>query len=264
MIILGRAMSARLRARTSGRLPTGSRRLALLGALGLTLAACASPVSAVRVDPTVAHRDLAPERRHHRRAELGDARRAPRGRASSRRSTSGRRRRSPLHRAMVATGGRSRTCSSRSPSYPSSTGRRRANPEYRLAAAVYAYAFLFPEGDGARARAVRSAPADRRGPVQLVADGAVRVEGRLGGRPARRHVRRCRSDRSTSPSIPPPCARETASCIGSSRSPSWRWTVWRCAIAGRASARPLAASTPADRRREARPATWWRRGCRCR
>src|SRR5687767_1575675 len=34
------------------------RRLALLGVLGLAAAACASPVGAVRVDPTVARRQL--------------------------------------------------------------------------------------------------------------------------------------------------------------------------------------------------------------
>src|SRR5262249_34542356 len=49
----------RLRLPTPRWRATQSGRLALLGVLCLAAAACASPVGAVRVDPTVAHRQLA-------------------------------------------------------------------------------------------------------------------------------------------------------------------------------------------------------------
>jgi hypothetical protein len=123
------------------------RRLSLLGALGLAAAACASPVGAVRVDPEVAQRQLArsatttgepswPTRNHlaeHGLLEAFETR--PEAALAE------------LHRAMVASGG--------DPDLLFALvelsflyGQATTKSEYRLAAAVYAYAFLFPEGLG--------------------------------------------------------------------------------------------------------------------
>ena len=105
------------------------RRLALLGALWLAAAACASPVGAVRVDPAVAQRQLArsatttgepswPTRNHlaeHGLLEAFDTQ--PEAAIAE------------LHRAMVASGGTLASCSPW-PSSPSSTDRRPRTPPF--------------------------------------------------------------------------------------------------------------------------------------
>ena len=123
------------------------RRLALLGALWLTAAACASPVGAVRVDPVVAQRQLSrsatttgepswPTRNHlaeHGLLEAFDTQ--PEAAIAE------------LHRAMVATGGDSGLLFALA-ELSFLHGRAAKNPTFHLAAAVYAYAFLFPEESG--------------------------------------------------------------------------------------------------------------------
>lgn len=119
----------------------------LLGALCLVLAACAGPIYAVRVDPKDVQHDLArsavttgdpswPTRNvlfEHGLFDAFDAR--PEATITE------------LHRAMVEERG--------NPSLLFALaelsflhGQKAKNPEYDLAAAVYAYAFLFPEGAG--------------------------------------------------------------------------------------------------------------------
>src|SRR5262245_9384696 len=115
--------------------------------LGLALAACASPVQAVRVDPKVVHGDLAqsavatgkpslPTRNVLFEQGLFDAfAQHPETALAG------------LHRAMVASGGDldllfalSELCFLHGES-----AKRR---DYQMAAVVYSYAFLFPEGTG--------------------------------------------------------------------------------------------------------------------
>ena len=75
-----------------------------------------------------------------------------------------------LHGAMVAAGGDPDLLFALAElSYLHGQGGKR--PEYKLAAAVYAYAYLFPEGAGEGAGPLRPAPSGRGGPVQLVARG---------------------------------------------------------------------------------------------
>ena len=66
-------------------------------------------------------------------------------------------------------------------------GQDAKRPEYQMAAAIYAWAFLFPE-DGKRRGPVRPPLPERRRPLQLGADGGLRVAGRLDGRAAWRHL----------------------------------------------------------------------------
>jgi hypothetical protein len=119
----------------------------LLAALGLAFAACASPVRAVRVDPKVAQHDLARsavatgeptwETRNvlferglfapfaeHPEAALAD-----------------------LHQAMVASGGDPDLLFALA-ELSFLHGEAARKRDYQLAAVVYAYAFLFPEGPG--------------------------------------------------------------------------------------------------------------------
>jgi hypothetical protein len=126
-------------------------RLALLGVLCLTLVACAGPVGTTRADPTVVLRDLArsatttgepswPTRNVLFEYGLYDA--------------LGERPQvviAELHKAMkVAPGGPNRVLFALAElSYLH--GEATASLAYRLAAAVYAYAFLFPEGFGVTA-----------------------------------------------------------------------------------------------------------------
>jgi hypothetical protein len=127
--------------------PIRRRRLTLLVTLGLALAACAGPVGTVRTDPKVVLRDLArgatttgepslPTRNvlfeyglfetfeEHPEAVIDQ-----------------------LHRAMVATRGDADLLFALA-ELSFLHGEAAAKPAYRMAAAVYAYAFLFPEGDG--------------------------------------------------------------------------------------------------------------------
>ena len=130
--------------------PVPRRRLALLGALGLALAACAGPVSTVRVDPEVALRDLGrsaiatgkaslPTRNvlfEHGLFEAFDKR--PETAIAE------------LHRTMVASRGDQDLLFALA-ELSLLHARAAAKPDYHLAAAVYAYAFLFPEDTGGAA-----------------------------------------------------------------------------------------------------------------
>ena len=127
--------------------PRHARRLALVCALGLALAACAGPVGTVRVDPKVVQADLGrsatttgepswPTRNVLFERGLFDAfDERPEAALAE------------LHRAMVAAQGDPDLLFALAElSYIH--GRAAAKRDYTLAAAVYAYAFLFPEGAG--------------------------------------------------------------------------------------------------------------------
>ena len=123
------------------------RRWLLVG-LGLTLAACAAPVQATRVDPKVVHGELArsavttgepslPTRNVLFELGLFDTFAARPDAALA-----------ELHRAMVASRGDPDLLFSLAElSFLHGQATRRR--EHQLAAVVYAYAFLFPEGAGA-------------------------------------------------------------------------------------------------------------------
>ena len=126
------------------------RRLPLLGALCLALAACAGPVSAVRVDPKVVLRDLGrsaittgepswPTRNVLFEYELFEAfGQRPEDAIAE------------LHRAMVASGGDQDLLFALA-ELSFLHGQAAGKPDYYLASAVYAYAFLFPEDTGVAA-----------------------------------------------------------------------------------------------------------------
>jgi pimeloyl-ACP methyl ester carboxylesterase len=115
--------------------------------LGLALAACAGPISAVRVDPKVVQADLGrsatttgepswPTRNVLFERGLFDAFAAePEATLAE------------LHRAMVAAQGDPDLLFALA-ELAFLHGQAAKQPAYALAAAVYAYAFLFPEGDG--------------------------------------------------------------------------------------------------------------------
>ena len=124
-------------------------RLVLLAALCLALGACASPVRAVRVDRTVAHRDLA------RSAITTGEPSWPTRVALLERGLLDAFNESPeiaiadLHRAMVAAKGDVDLLFALA-ELSFLHGQAVGKPEYQLAAAVYSYAFLFPEEGGPR------------------------------------------------------------------------------------------------------------------
>ena len=120
----------------------------LLVALGLALAACASPVQAVRVDPTIVHADLTrnavatgepsiPTRNVLFEQGLFEAF-AERPEAAL----------AALHRTMVAAGGDPDLLFALA-ELSFLHGQSAARRDYFMAAVVYAYALLFPEGAGA-------------------------------------------------------------------------------------------------------------------
>ena len=125
-----------------------------------------------------------------------------------------------LHGTMVDGRAVIPTCSSPSPSCPSSMGRPAEKPEHQLAAAVYAYAFLFPEGTG-------KAPGRFDPRLRIAADlynwaltGGFASEDGAEVVPRGGDVHAAiRADRRGLRSEPP-CALETASCMGSFRSRS--------------------------------------------
>jgi hypothetical protein len=123
------------------------RRPVLLGALALALAACAGPISAVRVDPTIVQADLArsaittgepswPTRNVLFERGLFDAFAAEPETALA-----------ALHQAMMAAQGDPDLLFALA-ELSFLHGQKTQKPAYALAAAVYAYAFLFPEGEG--------------------------------------------------------------------------------------------------------------------
>jgi hypothetical protein len=127
--------------------PRPACRLALVCALGLALAACAGPITAVRVDPTVVQADLGrsatttgepswPTRNVLFERGLFDAFAAEPEAALA-----------ELHRFMVGAEGDPDVLFALA-ELSFLHGRAAKKPDYTLAAAVYAYAFLFPEGVG--------------------------------------------------------------------------------------------------------------------
>jgi pimeloyl-ACP methyl ester carboxylesterase len=127
--------------------PHHSRWLILFCALCLVVAACAGPVSTVRVDPKVVQADLGrsaittgepswPTRNVLFERGLFDAF-AERPEAAL----------TELHRAMVAAKGEPDLLFALA-ELSFLHGQAAKKPEYDLAALVYAYAFLFPEGEG--------------------------------------------------------------------------------------------------------------------
>jgi pimeloyl-ACP methyl ester carboxylesterase len=127
--------------------PMRRRGLALLVSLGLGLAACAGPVGTVRTDPKDVLRDLARSATTTGEPSLPtrnvlfeyglfeDFAERPEAVIDQ------------LHRAMVATRGDPDLLFALA-ELSFLHGQTTAKPTYRMAAAVYAYAFLFPEGDG--------------------------------------------------------------------------------------------------------------------
>ena len=122
-------------------------RLGVLAALGLAVAACAAPVSATRVDPTIVQRDLArsavstgqpswPTRNVLFERGLFEAY-TERPEAAL----------AELHRTMVAWNGDPDLLFALA-ELSLLHGKAAAKREYHLAAAVYAWALLFPEGTG--------------------------------------------------------------------------------------------------------------------
>ncbi|MFH0342405.1 MAG: esterase/lipase family protein [Chromatiales bacterium] len=130
--------------------PMPRRRFALLGALCLALAACAGPVGTVRVDPKVVLRDLGrsaittgepslPTRNVLYERGLFDAFDAhPEATIAE------------LHRAMVASRGDQDLLFALA-ELSFLQGQAATKPDYYLAAAVYGYAFFFPENAGGAA-----------------------------------------------------------------------------------------------------------------
>jgi hypothetical protein len=121
--------------------------VASVAILGLALAACAGPVRAVRVDPKVVHGDLArsavatgepslPTRNVLFEQGLFDSFVEQPETALA-----------DLHRAMMASGGDPDLLFALA-ELSFLHGEAAKRRDYRLAAAVYAYAFLFPEGAG--------------------------------------------------------------------------------------------------------------------
>jgi len=130
--------------------PLQPRRLALLGAVCLGLAACAGPVRAVRVDPQVVLSDLA-----RSAITTGEPSLATRNvlfeyglfEAFDKRPDAVV---AELHRAMVASRGDQDLLFALA-ELSFLHGQAAARADYYLAAAVYAYAFLFPDDGGAGA-----------------------------------------------------------------------------------------------------------------
>jgi pimeloyl-ACP methyl ester carboxylesterase len=122
------------------------RRPILLGALCLALAACAGPVGAVRIDPKVVHGDL------NRSAVATGERSWPTRNVLFERGLFDAFAERPeaalaeLHQAMVAAGGDPDLLFALA-ELSFLYGQAAKKPNYHLAAVVYAYAFLFPEGD---------------------------------------------------------------------------------------------------------------------
>jgi hypothetical protein len=169
--------------------------LVLLGVLCLALSACSAPVGAVRVDRTEAYRDLT--RSVVTTGELSWPTRDvlfERGLFE----TFGERPEAAiaeLHRVMVAEGGDPGLLFALA-ELSFLHGEAAAKPDHRMAAAIYAYAFLFPEDGGPPL-----GPFDPR--FRVAADlynwsltAAFASQDGGGGRPARRHVRAAlRADR---------------------------------------------------------------------
>lgn len=162
--ITARFDAAALASRGGGLMSRRSR-LAVLGVLCRTLAACAGPVGTTRADPTVVLRDLA------RNATTTGEPSWPTRNVLFEHGLFGEFSERPeaviaeLHKAMkVAPGGPNQLLLFALAELSYLHGEATASLEYRLAAAVYAYAFLFPEGYGVTAgRFDPRGPGDRCG-----------------------------------------------------------------------------------------------------
>ncbi len=122
----------------------GLGRLVLLAAVCLTMAACGSPIRAVRVDRTAAHRDLT-----RNVVTTGEPSWATRDVLLERGLLEGVEERpaetiADLHQAMVAENANPDLLFALA-ELSFLHGQAASKPEYELAATVYAYAFLFPE-----------------------------------------------------------------------------------------------------------------------
>ena len=123
------------------------RKLALLGAVCLALAACAGPVGTKRVDPKAVHQDLG------RSAVATNEPSIPTRNVLFERGLFEAFNEHPdvaiaeLHRAMVASQGDPDLLFALA-ELSFLHGQAATKPDYSLAAAVYAYAFLFPEDTG--------------------------------------------------------------------------------------------------------------------
>jgi pimeloyl-ACP methyl ester carboxylesterase len=123
------------------------RPLAVLGALCLVLAACAGPVGTNRTDPKVVLRDLARsatttgEPSWQTRNVLLEQGLLAEFEERPEEVLAG------LHKTMIATGGDPDLLFALA-ELSFLHGQTAAKPDYRMAAAIYAYAFLFPEGNG--------------------------------------------------------------------------------------------------------------------
>jgi hypothetical protein len=122
-------------------------RLALLGVLGLAAAACASPVGAVRVDPAVAHHQLARSATTTGEPSWPTSNRLAEQGLLEAFKTRPEAALAELHGAMVAAGGDPGLLLALA-ELSFLHGQAAKKPDYHLAAAVYAYAFLFPDGLG--------------------------------------------------------------------------------------------------------------------
>ena len=125
----------------------GWRPLAVLGALCLVLAACAGPVGTHRADPKVVLRDLA-----RSATTTGEPSWPTRNVLLEQGLLDGFTERpeealAGLHKTMVATGGDPDLLFALA-ELSFLHGQTAGKPGYRMAAAIYAYAFLFPEGNG--------------------------------------------------------------------------------------------------------------------
>ena len=236
--------------------------LILLAVVCVALGACAGPIGTSGRPQGRAKPTSLTQRHHHRRPELADARRAAHENGLF--DLFAERPEDALAADAQADGGRGGDpnvlFALAELSYPRTQHRLR---EYSLAAAVYAYAFLFPEGAGvAPGRSIPLRIAADLYNWSLAAAFAFPTDWKIV--PQRRHDDRCRSGDSTSRSIRPPCARETA--IARWFIPIAELEVCRAggalSLAGhRRAARGV---LPADRRLEARPRHGGAADARCR
>ena len=147
---MGARRSVSSRARRFAALLRGRRaRLLLLGMLCLAASACSAPVSAVRVDRTVAHRDLT-----RSAVTTGEPSWSTRDVLLERGLLDVFAERpetaiAALHRAMVAAGGDPNMLFALA-ELSALHGEEARRREYQLAAVVYAWAFLFPEDGTSR------------------------------------------------------------------------------------------------------------------
>ena len=124
--------------------------LRLLAVLALALAACAGPVQAIRTDPKIVHADLARSAVATREPSLPTRNVLFEQGLFDRFAEHPEPALADLHRAMVASGGDPDLLFALA-ELALLHGETAKKRDYQLAAAIYAYAFLFPEGTGTTA-----------------------------------------------------------------------------------------------------------------